>query len=76
MNGYVGVGALAAIAGSGGDAGDVARALTAIRVGLELLDGCGTDEVSERDLRRLLQALTDATDRLIGRSARPRASVV
>ena len=63
MNGHVGDGALALVSWRG-DANGLARALTTLRVGVDLLSGYEADRLPEPDLRRLLGALDEATERV------------
>ena len=63
MNGVVGDGMLAVVGGRG-DAGGLARTLTTLRVGVDLLGGYEADRLPEPDLRRLLGALDEATERV------------
>ena len=69
MNEVVGDAALGVV-GWRGAAGGLVRALTTLRVGLDLLDGCEADRLPEPDLRRLLGALDEATERLADLMAR------
>ena len=70
MNGCLEVRGFAAIAGRGDDADELARALTTLRLGVDLLALMGPGDEQTTDARRLLYLLSETTERLTGHITR------